>query len=98
MPLEYLESDHPRVRLKALLLVVEESANRADVEHGDGFEVLRQNAGKQREDRGFRLATGGRGQDDGVAPVKDRVDRQILNRPEGAPPQVVDHGVLQRGW
>ena len=84
VPLEDLEPDHPRVRLKPLLLVVEERANRADVEHRDGLEVLRQDAREQREDRGFRLPAGGRRQHDGVAAVEDRVDCRAPERAEAS--------------
>src|SRR6478735_7996165 len=87
VPLEDLKPNHARVRLEALLVIVEKRADRTNVERGDGPQVLREYAGKDREDGCFGLPTSRRSEHYGVAAVENRIDRQLLDGTKRAPAQ-----------
>jgi hypothetical protein len=77
------------------VLVVEEGADRREVEDRDGAPVVGVDGRKDREEGGLGLAPSGGGEDDAIVAVEDSVDGEELDgaevaEAEGAPDLVLE--------
>jgi hypothetical protein len=95
VPLERVQPDHARVPLRPRLLVVQQGVDGAHVECRHRCQVLGEDAREHREEARLRLATRRRSEHHGVAPVEDGLGRELLDRTEPTPPQLVGDRVSQ---
>jgi hypothetical protein len=82
--------------MDAGLEVIEQGAQRADVENCKTTPALGEHAGEDREEARLRLPSGGRGEQQYVLAREHRCDRLELGRAHGCPAQGVDNVVAQR--
>jgi len=79
-----------RVRRQPWLKVVEQGAQRTEIEHRGAAPLLRGHSRQQWEHRGLGLAARRRSEEQYVVPVEDRCDGLILERAQCRPAQGVD--------
>ena len=95
VPLERPSADQPGETLESCLLVVQQGADRCDVQHRRGGLIVLVHLRQQWEERRLGLAPGGGRQHHAVGAVEDDIDGLTLDRPQVRPAQVVDDLVLQ---
>jgi hypothetical protein len=94
MPQSASTTDERAVKRKALVQVVQQSANRTDVQHAQTDPFLSEHSRKDRQDRGFRFAASGWGKQKTMFPVEDRVNRLLLQGPQITPAEAIDNMML----
>jgi hypothetical protein len=99
VPAAHSPADELPVAVEALVEVVEQRPQRADVQHGQAPPILGEYPRQQRQHRRLGLAAGGGGGSDQVVPGEDRLNGGGLQRPQPPPAQAVDdvmlHGRVQ---
>ena len=95
MPASGPPSDQAKVACQPLLLVVEESTDRAHVQHREPGPRIGQHLRQDRKERSLCLPTCGWSQDDEIRSVEVSVDGEALDGTKITPSQGVDDVVLK---
>lgn len=90
-------SHEPAILFEPRVQVVEQGLERTDVDHAQARPLAGQHPRENREERRFRLPAHRRREQQNMLPGKDRLDAQLLERPQLPPPQRVHNVMLQRG-
>lgn len=82
---------------KTRLQVVEQRANRADVQNRQAVPSLRRHSGQNRQEARFSLAARRRRDKQGVLPLHQRWQRSVLQGTQATPAQAINQVMLQGG-
>ncbi len=80
---------------EAIIQIIEQRTNRADVQNTETSPILLHHLGQHGKHGGLGLAAGGRSEQEAVQPVQNRCDRFVLQRAKLAPAERIDNVVLQ---